>query len=59
MRETTLKFRRQIFTAIFTFIAMCCAHPLVIRYPAIGIVAFIGGASAFVGMWVANFVLRE
>jgi hypothetical protein len=36
-----------------------CAHPLTVRYPALSIAAFIGGASAFIGMLLANFVFRE
>jgi hypothetical protein len=59
VRETTLKFKRGIFTAIFTFFSVFCAHPLTVRYPALSIAAFIGGASAFIGMLLANFVFRE
>jgi hypothetical protein len=57
--ETTLKFNRGIFTAIFTAIAIFCTHPFAVRYPALSVAAFIGGASAFVGVLLANFIFRN
>ena len=59
VRETTLKFKRGFFTAVFTAFAIFCVHPFAARYSAISVAAFIGGASAFVRMLLANFVFRE
>jgi hypothetical protein len=59
VRETTLKFKRVTFTAIFTFFAVLFAHPVAVHYPAHSIAALICGASAFIGMLLANFVFRE
>ncbi|MCX5543941.1 hypothetical protein M3A49_31430 [Paraburkholderia sp. CNPSo 3076] len=58
MRETTVKFKRGMFTALFSCVALICVHPFTARYPWLGIAAFAGGACAFVGTQLASWLFR-
>ncbi|MCP3705979.1 hypothetical protein M3I54_03080 [Paraburkholderia sp. CNPSo 3274] len=58
MRETTVKFKRGMFTALFSCVALICVHPFTARYPSLGIAAFAGGACAFVGTQPASCLFR-
>lgn len=58
MREATVKFKRGMFTGLFTFVALICVHPFTARYPSLGIAAFAGGACAFVGTQLASWLYR-
>ncbi|WP_321921705.1 hypothetical protein [Paraburkholderia guartelaensis] len=58
MRETTVKFKHGMFTGLFSGVALFCVHPFTARYPSLGIVAFAGGACAFVGTQLANWLYR-
>ena len=58
MREATVKFKRGMFTGLFTFFASICVYPFTAHYPSLGIAAFSGGACAFVGTQLASWLYR-
>lgn len=58
MREATLKFKRGVFTAGFTFFAMLCMHPLIAPHPSLASGAVAGGLSTLAGMLLASKIFR-
>lgn len=58
MRATSVKFKRGMFTGLFTVVALICVYPFTARYPSPGIAAFAGGACAFVGTQLTSGLYR-